>query len=418
MRSRLALALAAAAFVVDAAPKGSLLAGAARIDITPETPMPMSGYAGRTGPFQGIHDRLYVRTIVAGDGSARAALIVCDLSSISHVFWETVVARIHGDTGIPREHILLAATHTHGGPTLGPLSDDDTAGSPSFARELENKIAGSVRRALERLEPARMGFGTGQNYVNSNRRARMAGGGFWLGYSPDGPSDKTVAVVKFEIEAGRPLAVFINYGVHGTVLGARNYQITADLPGATSAFVERELEPAVAIWTSGAAGDQNPIYRANTDFPPLDALGRVLGEEVLRVARSIKTSPVMRIAGAQRVIDCAGRKATHGGGRRADLNYEFADAAPVPIRLSLVMLNHVAFAGVSGEVLTNIGQRLKVESPFAATLMVTHANGSSGYLPDDDAYQILSYETVVTRVKPGCAENRIVNGLLDLMDGM
>ncbi len=63
-----------------------------------------------------------------------------------------------------------------------------------------------------------------------------------------------------------------------------------------------------------------------------------------------------------------------------------------------------------------IGTRLKNESPFSHTMMVTHCNGSSGYLPDDAAYKQVSYEITTARVKPGCAENAIVNGLVDMMD--
>jgi hypothetical protein len=80
------------------------------------------------------------------------------------------------------------------------------------------------------------------------------------------------------------------------------------------------------------------------------------------------------------------------------------------------MVSHIALTGVSGEVLTMIGQRLKKESPFAHTIMVTHCNGSSGYLPDDAAYQEISYEITTSRVKKGCAENAIVNGLVEMMD--
>jgi len=47
---------------------------------------------------------------------------------------------------------------------------------------------------------------------------------------------------------------------------------------------------------------------------------------------------------------------------------------------------------------------------------VTHANGSSSYLPDDDSYKRISYEIVTSRVKPGCAEAAIVNGLLEMME--
>ena len=103
-------------------------------------------------------------------------------------------------------------------------------------------------------------------------------------------------------------------------------------------------------------------------------------------------------------------------GPRPRKGYEFNDADPVDIRLSLVMIGDVAITGVSGEVLVRIGQRLKRESPFTHTFMITHANGSSGYLPDDAAYDQVGYEITTTRVKRGCAENAIVNGLLEMID--
>ena len=48
--------------------------------------------------------------------------------------------------------------------------------------------------------------------------------------------------------------------------------------------------------------------------------------------------------------------------------------------------------------------------------MVTHANGSSGYIPNDDAFKQISYEITTSHLKPGCAENAIMNGLLGLMN--
>ncbi len=92
------------------------------------------------------------------------------------------------------------------------------------------------------------------------------------------------------------------------------------------------------------------------------------------------------------------------------------NAAPVTIRLSLLMINQVAITGVSGEVLTMIAQRLKKESPLSRTLMVTNCNGYNSYIPDDAAYDEVSYEIVSAPMKRGCAENAIVNGLLEMMD--
>ena len=47
--------------------------------------------------------------------------------------------------------------------------------------------------------------------------------------------------------------------------------------------------------------------------------------------------------------------------------------------------------------------------------MVTHANGSSGYIPSDTAFDRISYEITTSHLKPGCAENAIVNGFLDMI---
>ena len=95
--------------------------------------------------------------------------------------------------------------------------------------------------------------------------------------------------------------------------------------------------------------------------------------------------------------------------------YRFNDADPVSIRLSLLAINDLALAGVSGEVFTLIAQRLQKESPARHTIMVTHTTGSSGYLPDDAAFEPVSYEVTASRLKPGCAEGAIVNGFLELI---
>ena len=266
-------------------------------------------------------------------------------------------------------------------------------------------------------------------------------GWWWLGYNPEGPSDKTLAVVKFTDLAGKPIALFLNYAVHAVVMGPDNLAVTGDLAGATSRYVEQyfqgkiptrgdagwELDapPAdqsggpgpVAVWTSGAAGDQNPVAMdRGEDFTMVDGLGRILGEESVRVANRITVLTTQaEVSAAQRVITCPGRRVAPGPAPRA--SYTFADADPVNIRLSLLKLNDVAFTGVSGEVFTHIWEHLKSQSPFNHTIMVTHANGSIAYIPSDDASEPISYENTASHLKPGCAETGIVNGLLEMMGG-
>ena len=86
-------------------------------------------------------------------------------------------------------------------------------------------------------------------------------------------------------------------------------------------------------------------------------------------------------------------------GDRPRAEYKFQDSAPVNIRLSLLRLNGVALAGESGEVLTSIFQHLKQLSPLN-TIMVTHTNGSSGYIPGDGDFDQVSYEITTSHLKP------------------
>lgn len=243
---------------------GGLRAGAARVDITPpaNAALPMSGYGGREAGFEGIWDHLFIRAVVVDDGSGQAAIAIADLVEIPDVLWNRLASRIESEFKIPRRNLLIAATHTHGGPSLGFTSGDRPSPQlAAYAQEVEDKFLQAIEEARSHLQPARFGAGSGTANVNMNRRARMANGGLWLGRNPDGPSDKTVAVVKFESLSGEPIAILLNYGVHGTVFGAKNLKLTADLPGAASVRVERHYGgKTVAIFSSGAAGDQNPIY--------------------------------------------------------------------------------------------------------------------------------------------------------------
>jgi len=417
----------------------ALRVGAARVDITPppDDALPMSGYASRTQGFKSIHDPIYVRSIVLDDGTTQAALITWELIFVPDQVWAELSERIANETGIRPERVLISAVHDHGAPSIAAAGGRAGANTVAYTKTVEDAAVEAVRRAKAQLQPARFGIGTGRAYVNVNRR-ESSPRGWWLGYNENGPSDKTVTVLRFEDLTAKPIAFLINYGVHAVVMGPANYAITGDLAGATSRFVEQhylgqirprsdggprlQLRPAdrtsgdgpVVLWSSGAAGDQNPVSMENgDDFTLVNALGRLLGEEAVRVAGSIKTAPDARIWGGQQVATCPGRRVDPGPTPRA--NYTFSDTDPVAIRLSLLMIDRVALAGVSGEVFTLISQRLQKESPFNHTVMLTHTNGSSGYIPNDAAFDPVSYEVTASRLKPGCAEEAIVNGLLDLM---
>ena len=144
-------------------------AGAAKVDITPdESKLP--------GNIEGIHDRIYSRAIVVDNGVTSAALVTVDTGMILEQLWKNLTKKIEKELGIPAENILLTPTHTHSG-VMGPHPD------------LESSVFNSVKMARERLQPARIGYGSGVSYINVNRniidpKTRR----WWEGPNYDGPS--------------------------------------------------------------------------------------------------------------------------------------------------------------------------------------------------------------------------------------
>jgi len=423
------------------AENAALQAGAASVDITPsaDAALPMSGYADRKEGFKGIHDHIYTRAIVFGDGSRFAAVVAWELIGVPNAVWEELSQRIARETGIPAEYLILCAVHDHSAPAPFGMYGNNSPKSAAYTKQVEDATVEAIRKAKGNLHPAKIGIGTGKAYVNINRREYSADSGWWLGYNAEGPSDKSVTVIRFDALSGKPIGLLINYAVHAVVMGSENYQISGDVAGATSRYVENyyrgkpedaprsdagaaiELRPeettenVVALWTSGAAADQNAISLARgSDFTMVDALGKILGEEAVRVAGAIRTTDQAKLRGKQQVVTCPGRKVEPGPLPRKE--YKWEDSDPVGIRLSLLMINDIALAGVSGEVMTMIHEHLKKRATSSRTVMVTHANGSSGYIPDDAAFEQISYEITTSRLKPGCAENAIVNGFLKLME--
>ena len=85
--------------------------------------------------------------------------------------------------------------------------------------------------------------------------------------------------------------------------------------------------------------------------------------------------------------------------------------------VSLLRIGDIYITGVDGEVYTNIGLKLKETAPVNNLIVSTLTNGraNSGYIYSDDAYSHLSFQVIDSRLKPGCAENKIVQTALDLM---
>jgi len=388
----------------------TFMAGAARVSITPATPIHMSGYDARKEVSKGVHDELFASAIVFSSGAEKAALVSLDLVGISDEFSTKTLKKIEQETGIKPENVMLCPTHTHGGPVNLTYGEKSTPEIENYVAGLPDKIVSAVKQALQKMVPAKIGAGKGTCSMNINRRARFADGSIWLGRNPDGACDHDVAVVRVDDENDKPLAIFVNWPCHGTVNGQENYYITGDWPGATARFIEKQMGQHIIVpVTAGASGDINPIYGPNDSFQDIDAIGMLLGEEVVRVAKEIKTYP-----GTVNAIQLSFMAKGKLPGTSRFPNEKPEPGPDREIRLSVLKIGGILFSGISGEAMTEIGMEVKKGSPYSNTIVITHCNGSSGYLCTDAAYPLGGYEVMVTEAMPG-TEKLIVSNLLDMI---
>jgi hypothetical protein len=410
---------------------GILRAGAAKVEITPGD---FTGfYSVWAKPFEGVHDPIFARALVVTDGTNSAALVSTDLVEFGDT--TSLRQRIERELGIPADHIIIAASHDHNAPRAGPIvpGTSSAQGRPyspaNYVEFVDDRIVQTLGKAKAALQPARVGVGSGRADINVNRNGYNGKG--WGGADPDGPSDKTMWVVKFVDAAGEPIALVLNYGVHSVVAGPANTLITGDLAGATERFVERHFDDkAVALWTMGPAGDQNPKYLSDgvqkdpggkLAYEAMDAQGLVLAVEAIQTANRItQLTSTAHIRAAQSSFSCAvippkPRPANAGPAAFAP-NSNFKDVierpTSIPIVLNLIQINQIALTGVSGEIFTRIYWHLRKESPLTNTILVTMSNGRIGYIGDDASYDGPFTNPSVVR---GCAESGIVDGLVGLM---
>src|SRR5438132_9412813 len=94
-------------------------AGVAKVVITPERLMWMSGYGARNKPAEGKLQDLWAKALVLEDPDGRrGVLVTMDLVGIPRDLSNTVRDQLQQKYHLPREAIILSVSHTHTGPVL------------------------------------------------------------------------------------------------------------------------------------------------------------------------------------------------------------------------------------------------------------------------------------------------------------
>ena len=309
-------------------------AGASLSNITPDLGDGIVGNFGTPPPATHIHDQLNARALVLDDGTTRLVIVVADNVGINREVFDEAKRIIHESTNLPKDHMLMSATHTHSGTSAGGQGEKRrgwNVGKPldSYQTFLARRIADGVQVAINNLEPARIGWGVGQVPQHVfNRRWKLKPGTPNLSpfgtqeevrmnpginnpnlLEPAGPTDPGVSFISVQSLTGRPIALLGNYSLH-YVGGLPHNHISADYFAIFADRIQELLKadrqdpPFVAMMSNGTSGDINNVHVGGKaeklpHYQKMRVVANDVAAEVVSVYKTIKHHDWVPLSAAQ-----------------------------------------------------------------------------------------------------------------------
>ncbi|MGB4899457.1 MAG: neutral/alkaline non-lysosomal ceramidase N-terminal domain-containing protein [Saprospiraceae bacterium] len=383
----------------------SFRAAVVKKNISPSSPKQLLGYGARLST--GIHDSIYHRIIVLDDGSTQFFLISTEVCLMSPSEYDHVAGILQKKLGIQPVNFWWSVTHTHSAPEVGvPGLAEAFMGDrykhpvdTAYTDFIEKSLIEGIQEARQKLEPARLGVGWGYSQANINRRAIDVDGRASLGLNPDGPVDRRIGLLRLEKADRSPLALIVNYPIHGTVLGQENVEISGDVTGMVANYVEHQTGVPV-LFINGAAGNLAPIYSVypNPRAGHLSQFRVLLGDKILEANNKLAvTSDSIKLFTGALTVE---------GPRKAQLGWPaYLDAyshsgqngnntVKLPIRF-LRINEEVAIWSAPLELFCEISNEIRDRSPFPYTFYYGYTNGWLGYLPTENEWKHGGYEVEV-----------------------
>ncbi len=440
-------------------------AGAATSNITPWLGVSISG-GFQDQKARHVHDELHTRCLVLDDGQTRLAFALVDVALLGQSLIDEAKGQIQEHTGIPPTHVLVAATHTHSAPTTIPLAQCEP--DPAYQKFLVQRIADGVRRAVNNLAPARIGWGAVDVPQHVfNRRWKVKPGAVPANpfggtndvvrtnpgvnhpdlVEPAGPTDPQVWFVSVQSTNGRPVALLADYSLH-YVGGVNSGDLSADYYGMFAGRMEellgaeRSRPPFVAMLANGTSGNINNVnFRGGQPRQPAYGQMRLVANDVAAAVHTALAKVQYRdwvpLAAAHRELRLATRRPAAEELPRARELVNRAPSFPrmatlpeVYARESILMadwpaqvnaplqafrIGELRIGAIPGEPFAEVGLELKRRS--ANTFVISLANGYYGYIPTPEQHRLGGYETWRCRWSflETEASVKIVDGLLDLL---
>lgn len=414
----------------------TIQAGVATVDISPKTFPRIIAGGFLEGRGEKNADALKVRSFVINDGKMKIAFAIVDTCMMEQNLIDEAKALASTRCGIPVERMMVSATHTHSAPAaMGCLG---TRKDAEYAKFLMPKIAEAIVAADAALQPARIGWGSFNDWEHTHNRRwiRLPGkevvdpfgqptgrANMHPGYlskdvvGPSGPVDPQLSVIALQTVDGKPLGVLANYSQHYFGSGP----VSADYYGHFCRHLAAKMDqkgegngPFVCAMSQGTSGDQMWMdYGAEKKNINVESYAEAVAESAMKALQTVKYVDHAPLGMIEKTLELGYRVPDEKRLARArpiaakienDLpkNKEevYAREALIlherqktRVKLQAIRIGDLSIATLPNEVYAITGLKLRMASPFGMHFNIELANGAEGYIPPPEQHALGGYTT-------------------------
>lgn len=383
----LVVAMAVLALGVSIGTAAQLLAGAAKVDITPKEPAYLAGY-GINRLSEAVKEPLSARALVIKSGEKTLTVVGVDSLGVPGLIQKDIRGMVKS---VPADSVMIAATHDHSAPDIfgmwGP--NPTTSGvNPAYLALLKQGIVTAIDQAAAAAKPAKLKLGSIQTKgINVNHRIAEI-------------VDHELAAMQFVGDDGKVIATLANFPCHAEIMQSK--LLSGDFPYYYYAKMEKD-QGGVAIFINAALGGM-----ITADIP-----GGVYSLEhkdnsvwAQRIGEAVADATEQALAGATPI-------------ENPELDYKFVDLAlpfkneralaavragampnvladdKLVTKVAAVALGPAQIVTIPGEALPNLGFHLKRVMTGSPNFLFGLTMDELGYIMsgDDWGMEIYSYES-------------------------
>jgi hypothetical protein len=443
--------------------------GVARADITPPVGICARNWgASKHDVARAIHRPLTLSamTLAPASGGQTLVFVEADLGGWKQHAFRDFSRRLQDELSVESANLIFALSHTHSAPLLMD-ADESLPGSGlhrTWMKELFESTVRTVRQAMEGRFVGTIDWHLGRCDLATNRdlpdpdpsRERIV-----CGYNPDGNPDDTLLVGRITDATGRIRGTLVNYACHPTTLAWENEAISPDYVGAMRESIQQATN-APALFLLGACGELAPRYQYVHDPEVADRHGRELGfaalatlngmeppgaqlryagvvesgaplavwrhepNEPSQELRGMSTSVALPIKNwpsaeelERQLRICTDHALQERLRRKLNLRLGLGDVSNFELPVHVWRIGDAVLVGSCCEAYSVLQRELRRRFPDTTVICMNLINGSIGYVPPAELYDVDTYTVWQTPFDRGSYERLLetmTRGIRDVLN--